>query len=65
MANLPANREWLKSQEVRRLLRISTCQLAHLRHEGKLKFRKVGNAYLYAAADVDRVCRSDRTCRDS
>ena len=45
---------WLNSKEARKRLRVSTCELAHLRESGKLAFRKVGNAYLYAAADCLR-----------
>lgn len=47
--------QWLTSAEVRRRLKISTCELAHLRNNGQLKFKKQGNAYLYwpdAAAPV-------------
>lgn len=41
--------DWLTSVEARGLLRVSTCQLAHLRNAGKLRFRKEGNAFLYSA----------------
>jgi len=43
--------EWLRSSEVRRRLHPTTCQLAHLRTSGGIRFRKAGNAYLYSALD--------------
>ena len=46
--------EWLCSDEVRRILRGSSCDLMHLREAGKLKFQKRGNAFLYASEDVRR-----------
>jgi hypothetical protein len=38
---------WRRSAEVRKALRLSTCDLAHLREAGKIEAKKVGNAYLY------------------
>lgn len=48
-------REWLNSAEVRKLLKISTCELAHIRESGKISFTKKRNAYLYSAADCDAL----------
>jgi hypothetical protein len=47
--------KWLTSAEARKLLKISTCDLAHLREAGRLRFTKQGNAYLYSAADCSRA----------
>lgn len=44
--------EWLKSKEVMKTLKIRACDVMHLRAEGKLKFTKQGNAFLYAAESV-------------
>ena len=44
--------EWLKSKEVMKTLKIRACDVMHLREEGKLKFTKKGNAFLYSAASV-------------
>ena len=59
-------KEWLTSVEVRRALKISTCDLAHLREQGGLRATKRGNAYLYAAADVAKAhalkLENVRTC---
>ena len=64
--------EWLTSVEVRRALKISTCDLAHLREEGGIRAEKRGNAYYYAAKEVEALrgkklkegagfCRLDET----
>jgi hypothetical protein len=47
--------EWLSSKEVRARLKLSGCELAHLREEGKLRHRKLGNAYLYHPGDVEAL----------
>jgi hypothetical protein len=44
--------EWLKSKEVMKSLKIRACDVMHLREEGKLKFTKQGNAFLYSAESV-------------
>jgi len=44
--------KWLKSAEIRKKLKLTTCELAHLREAGKLPFKKKGNAYLYLAEDA-------------
>lgn len=46
---------WLRSSEVRSVLRITTCDLAHLREEGTIRAEKRGNAYLYSAKDVEAL----------
>lgn len=38
---------WLTSKETQKLLKISSCELMHLRESGKLKFKKQGNTYYY------------------
>ncbi|MEQ8584071.1 MAG: hypothetical protein RIC30_15145 [Marinoscillum sp.] len=42
----------LKSKEVQKALKISSCDLMHMRMAGKLRYTKKGNAYLYDAGDV-------------
>ena len=44
----------LTSKEVMKELRISSCDLMHLREEGKLRAVKKGNAYLYSEGDVKK-----------
>lgn len=46
---------WLTSDQVRKRLRISTCDLAHLRQARRLRFRKEGNAYLYSPDDCEKI----------
>jgi hypothetical protein len=54
---------WLKSQETQEELHISACDLMHLRLEGKLRFQKKGNAFLYAQKDVQNLkSECKRTC---
>jgi hypothetical protein len=47
--------EWLRSSEVRKRFHLTTCQLAHLRTSGGIRFRKAGNAYLYSVLDCARI----------
>jgi hypothetical protein len=46
---------WLTSDEARQLLKVSSCELMHLRDAGELPFRKKGNAFLYDPASVARL----------
>jgi hypothetical protein len=43
---------YLSSKETMKALKVSSCKLMHLRAEGKLKFIKKGNAYLYDYSDL-------------
>jgi hypothetical protein len=45
----------LNSKEVRKELKISSCDLAHMRIERKLKYKKVGNAFLYTKESVEKL----------
>ena len=47
MGTTENNSKWLNSQDTKKALKISDCQLMHKRLAGKLKFKKVGNAYFY------------------
>ena len=38
---------WLSSTETKKVLKVSSCELMHLRVSGKLPYKKQGNAYLY------------------
>lgn len=44
--------QWLRSEKARKLLKVSTCELAHLRESGKVRFRKTGRAFEYL---IDRA----------
>jgi len=39
--------KYLNSKETMKTLKVSSCELMHLRTAGKLKFIKKGNAYFY------------------
>jgi hypothetical protein len=41
-------KKWLTSKEVKSLLKISDCNLMHLRLEGKIEFKKVGKTFFYS-----------------
>ena len=47
--------DWLNSAEVRKVLKISTCVLAHMREDGAIRAEKRGNAYYYSANDVETL----------
>ena len=49
------NSNWLKSQDVKKELKISDCDLAHIRIAGKLEFIKQGNAFLYNKLNVEKL----------
>lgn len=40
-------KKYYTSKEAKKILKLSDCKLAHLRIEGYLEFKKVGNKYLY------------------
>lgn len=40
-------KSWISSKETRKILKITTCELMHMRHAGLISFRKKGNAYEY------------------
>jgi hypothetical protein len=44
--------DWLTSNEVLKVLKIKSCDLMHLRVEGKLEYKKKGNAFLYLKTSV-------------
>jgi hypothetical protein len=41
------------SKEVKKILKIKDCDLAHIRNSGKLLFTKKGNAFMYSKESVD------------
>ena len=55
MSEIESGIGWLKSDAARRALRVSGCDLSHIRETGKLRFRKKGNAFLYDPKDIERV----------
>jgi 5-bromo-4-chloroindolyl phosphate hydrolysis protein len=49
------DKKWLKSHEVRKLLKISPGTLQNLRNKGSLKFTKVGGIIYYSYDDIVRM----------
>jgi DNA-directed RNA polymerase subunit F len=49
------SRKWLKSAEVRKLLKISPSTLQNLRINGTLCYTKVGSIIYYKQEDIDKV----------
>jgi hypothetical protein len=48
-------REWLKSFEVRRLLKISPGTLQNLRINGTLTYTKIGSIIFYSSQDIEKL----------
>lgn len=46
---------WLKNDEVKKLLDISTNTLQRLRVSGKLRFSKVGGTHYYRYEDIEKL----------
>ena len=53
-------KRWLKSFEVRELLKISSGTLCSLRSNGKIPFSRVGGLIYYDALEIDRVLQSQK-----
>lgn len=49
------DREWLRSREVRKKLKISPGTLQNLRITGTLPFKKIGGSMYYRGSDVDKM----------
>jgi hypothetical protein len=54
-------KQWLKSNEVRKLLNISHGTLQNLRVNGTLSFSKVGSILYYPTADIEKVLEYNKT----
>ncbi len=54
-------KEWLKSSEVRKLLKISPGTLQNLRINGTLSFTKIGSIIYYNYEDIEAVLEQSKT----
>ena len=54
-------KEWLKSQEVRKLLKISAGTLQKLRINGTLRYTRMGTIMYYKYEDIVKVLESNMT----
>lgn len=52
-------KEWLRSREVRKLLKISPGTLQNLRVSGKLKSTKIGGIHFYRYADIEELLNAE------
>ncbi|MCX2483694.1 helix-turn-helix domain-containing protein [Pedobacter sp. MR2016-24] len=48
------NKRFLRSSEVRTMLKISSGTLQNLRIEGRLPYEKIGGIFYYAHADIEQ-----------
>ncbi|WP_461790491.1 helix-turn-helix domain-containing protein [Pedobacter sp.] len=48
-------KQWLRSSEVRKLLKISAGTLQNLRIKGVLKYEKLGGIFYYAHSDIEQL----------
>jgi hypothetical protein len=53
-------KRWLKSYEVREMLKISHGTLHTLRCNGKIPFTRIGGLIFYDAAEIDRVLQDQK-----
>lgn len=49
------SKQWLRSSEVRKLLKISPGTLQNLRVKGILPYEKIGGIFYYAYADIHQL----------
>ena len=53
-------KRWLKSQEVKQLLKISNSTLQMLRNTGKIPFTRIGGLIYYDAAEIERILDTEK-----
>lgn len=52
---MKAEANWWGSVEARKFLKVSDCDLMHLRIAGKIKFIKKGNAFFYLKEELQTI----------
>ena len=60
-----STRKWLKSYEVRELLKISTGTLQNLRLNGTLPYTKIGGVIYYDAAEIQLMLKNGNKAQAS
>jgi hypothetical protein len=55
------SKQWLKSNEVRKLLNISPGTLQNLRINGTLTYTKVGGIIFYESAHIDQLLNQNKS----
>ena len=61
-ASLPA-KKWMKSHEVRRLLKISPGTLQTLKSSGVIPYTKIGGVHFYDYEDIEKILASGKINR--
>ena len=60
-----STREWIKSSEVRTLLKISPGTLQNLRVNGTLPFTKIGGIIYYSSNGINEMLEGNKTHQNS
>jgi hypothetical protein len=58
-----ATKKWLKSHEVRRLLKISPGTLQSLKSSGIIPYTKIGGVHFYDYEEIQHLLESGKTNR--
>ncbi|HEY6144402.1 MAG TPA: helix-turn-helix domain-containing protein [Flavobacterium sp.] len=53
-------KQWLKSNEVRKLLNISPGTLQNLRVNGTISYTKIGGILYYSSADLEKLLKANK-----
>jgi Helix-turn-helix domain len=53
-------KQWLKSNEVRKLLNISPGTLQNLRVNGTITYTKIGGIHYYSSSDLNKVLETNK-----
>jgi len=56
----PKQKQWLKSSEVRQLLKLSPGTLQNLRINGTLSYTKIGGTIFYNYDDIEHMIESNK-----
>jgi hypothetical protein len=56
----PQQKQWLKSNEVRKLLNISPGTLQNLRVNGTITYTKIGGILYYSNSDLEKLLESNK-----
>ncbi len=56
----PPAKKWMKSHEVRRLLKISPGTLQTLKSSGVIPYTKIGGVHFYDYEDIERILASGK-----
>jgi len=58
--NAKPQKQWLKSNEVRNLLNISSGTLQNFRINGTLSYTKIGGTIFYAYSDIEKILDANK-----